>query len=318
MSKWLYDRLIARGDQAKSRFAFQGTVNWMTALRRLCEDGQFERSNLRTRYQSIQRRAPNEDADTLVFDNLLMSFHNAAALVEMAKEDALSTPLVISATVAWYYSIYFSTSAMVAGTSGSQQEAHALTAKVWHNDIIRNNIAIKPFDLSLNTLVHSSVTEEIERLRNGNSYDLNTKPEDENSAFGATCSYLKGTAAYEKKKVEKIVKKSKEFKELNVDNFRTKDAQKLRDSKLANGNVNFLTQAIRFRGKANYRDSIYLSYGEDRSAQIKEFINDLSIVSISCAKMASAYSERKVTQTNWDSFISDIGRNLQFDIEFMD
>lgn len=316
MEKWLLKRLFENNnDQPVPRFAFQSTVNWMASLSILSKSELFSDENLNKHYQYVQRRKPNNDADTWTFENILMALHNIAALDEMSSAHVNKVAIVRSAIVAWYYAIYYSASAMVAAASGSKQETHALTAKVWQNDIVNNDLAVYPFGLRLNTLVQKDVKNEVIRLRNGNNFELVNYPQSESDAWGAVCGYLSGTADYEKWRIEERVRNSKEFKNLNVENFRTKAARELRDAKLKDGIVNFLVQAFRYRGKANYRDSIYLSYGENRSDTISIFVQNLDVVATVFFKMACHYIPRRVDKQSWNDFSRDLQNNLTIKID---
>lgn len=128
---------------------------------------------------------------------------------------------------------------------------------------------------------------------------------------------MKGTHSYKKWEAEERVKNSKEFKALNVENFRKKVAQELRDKTLDKGQVNFLIQAFRYRGKANYRDSIFLSYGNNNKNTIEQFVNDLNIVSAGFIRAASHYCSVRVEKGTWKLFVNDIRNNtrLSLDIE---
>ena len=244
-----------------------------------------------------------------------MALHNIAALNEMSSDYVNKVAIVRSAIVAWYYAVYYSASGMVAAASGSKQETHAATAKVWQNDIVNKNLAISPFGLRLNTLVQKDVKSEIASLRNGNNFDLVNSPQTESDAWGAVYGYLSGTADYEKWRIEERVRDSKEFKKLNVNNFRTKAARELRDTKLKSGIVNFLVQAFRYRGKANYRDSIYLSYGESRSDIISIFVKNLGVVATTFSQMACFYISRRVDKQSWNDFSQDLQNNLTIKID---
>ena len=124
----------------------------------------------------------------------------------------------------------------------------------------------------MNSIASSDVENNIILLRNGNNYTLNKLPHNEIEALGGLFSYLKGTAEFEREKMENRILNMNEFKALGVNNFRTKKARKYRDNKLSKITINFLTQSFRYRGKANYRDSIYLSYGEDNSKLLNNFL----------------------------------------------
>ena len=314
MGKWVLKRLFDVGNQATPRFAYQSTVNWMSALAMLCESELYSRNKLKAFYQNVQRRKVNREADTWVYENILMALHNVAALDEMSKEGSDQNAIVRSAIIAWYYAVYYSSSAMVAAASGTKQETHAATIRVWQNDIVGNNWAIGPFGLSLNTLVKKEVENIIKSLRNGNDFQLVNNPQNEREAWGAVYSYLSGTAGYEKWRMEEDIRDRGDLKKLGVKDFRTKKAKSLRDSKLEKGIVNFLTQAFRYRGKANYRDSIYLSYGEDRTESIKVLVENLNSVAATFLKCACFYSSKRVEKGGWDSFIVDLKQNLKIDI----
>lgn len=317
MSNWLLDRLFDAGNQAEPRFAFQGTVNWMRALSEIIDNGACSSDELEFLYQKVQRRSVNRDADTLVFENMHMAYHNLASLKAMNDDAIDKYDICRSAIVSWYYSIYFAASAMVAASSGSIQETHALTAKVWQADIVEKKLIPYPFDLYLSSLVTSKAEDEISVYRRDNDYNLNDYANDPEVAHGAIVSYLKGTHSYKKWEAEKKIKSSKAFKALNVENFRKKVAQELRDTTLDKGQVNFLIQAFRYRGKANYRDSIFLSYGENHQNTIEKFVNDLNNVSVGFIRAASHYCSVRVEKGTWELFVDDIRINtrLSLDVE---
>jgi hypothetical protein len=313
MADWLLNRLFAAGDQPTPRFAVQSTLNWMRALTILVSSKDFSPEELEAFYSSVVRRHSNEEADTRAFESLLMALHNVSALNAM---QSVGHPydVVRTAIVAWYYTIYESASAMTLAASGATAEQHAKTSRIWHSDIVQMGYAVGPFGLHLNTLVEKDVKLLVKTLRNGSSFLLVDSPNTYEQAWGAACAYVGGTADYEKWKVEERVRASSEFKSLSVDSFRTNAARDLRDKKLASGQVNFLDQAFRYRGKANYRDSIYLSYGANRTDAIAQFLNDLFIVSCAFLKMAQHYVSRRVEASSWRHFVADLDINCRIQI----
>lgn len=315
MAQWLLNRLFDAKEQPKPRFAFQGTVNWMRALSILVENGSFEHEKIKAHYKSVSRRKANPAADTSIFENIMMALHNQASLVRLTEDATHPYDVCRSAIISWYYSTYFTCSAMIAAASGSKQETHAHTAKVWQSDIVDAGLVMSPFSLSLSSLVEKVIEAEISIRRGGNEYDLNTHPENDDEAWGAVVSYLKGTWDYEKWRIEERVKSSREFKAHGVANFRTKAARELRDEQLAKHGVNYLIQAFRFRGKANYRDSIFLSYGHDNSEKIEIFVQDLEKVSRTFQRMAACYLSRRVEKDTWPEFIADLEENSRLSIE---
>ena len=314
MSQWLLDRLFEAKDQAEPRFAFQGTVNWMRAVAEAVDSGSTNDEKLTAIYSGVQRRPVNKSADTSVFENIFMAHHNLASLQSLNDDIESPYDTCRSAIVAWYYATYFSASAMVAASSGSTQETHAATAKVWQADIVEKDLIPYPFNMYLSSLVSKTMEDEIKEYRQDNRYDLNDRAEDTEMAHGALVSYLKGTHSYKKWEAEERIKTSREFKALGVDNFRKKVARELRDKVLDRGHVNYLVQAFRFRGKANYRDSIFLSYGPDQEDIIRQFIKDLLNASRGFIRSAAYYSSKRVERGAWSEFISDIEENSQLSI----
>lgn len=315
MAQWLLNRLFDTKDQPKPRFAFQGTVNWMRALAILVENGSFEDQKIKNHYKAVCRRKPNPEADTFVFENMMMAFHNQASLVRLTEDATHPYDVCRSAIISWYYGTYFTCSAMIAAASGSKQKAHAHTAKVWQSDIVDHGLVMTPFSLSLSSLVKKTVEAEISTYRGSNKYDLNTYAENDDQAWGAVVSYLKGTWEYEKWRVEEKLKASREFKALGVNSFRTKRARELRDEQLAKKGVNYLIQAFRYRGKANYRDSIFLSYGNDNPEKVKILVQNLEKVSRAFQRMAACYLSRRVEKGAWSAFIADLQANSRLSLE---
>lgn len=308
---WLLDRLFDQGDQPTPKYAFQGTVNWMRALAIYTDGDEFSHESLRNFYTHIQRRSPNEAGDTLALECLTMAMHNISALGSM-KEIENPYPIVRTAIVSWYYATYYSSKAMLAASSGADPQTHALAGKIFQSEIVGKGLVKRPFDLSITNLIPSNVNNAIDSLRAGNTLDLNTLPENEEMAFGALCSYLRGTAEYEQWRLEEQVKSSSQYKKGGFNSFRTNAAKVLRDAKLSPANVNYLVQAFRYRGKANYRDAIYLSYGSDQSDQLNQFVEDLSAVSRAYALMAAHFLAKRIVRSDWEAFVEDIGTHAQF------
>jgi hypothetical protein len=314
MAEWLLQQLFATGDQPKPRFALQSTLNWMRALAILVTDRGFTFAELDSHYAAVERRAQDVKSDTGAFENLLMAMHNVTALQTLGNDSKNPYNVVRSAIIAWYYTIYESSIAMIRAASGGKAKQHAKTARIWRADIVQRNWAVGPFSLHLDTLIPSDVKTRIIELRDGCDFALVKSPVSYSDAWGAVCAYLSRTADYEKWKIEEEVRDSREFKDLKTNSFRTEAARQLRDSRLRKGHVNFLVQAFRYRGKANYRDSIYLSYGANREPAIRQFLTDLVSVGSAFLRMASCYVNRRVDASCWQHFLSDLNDNCLFDI----
>ncbi|MEY9593066.1 hypothetical protein ABIA06_005357 [Bradyrhizobium yuanmingense] len=111
-------------------------------------------------------------------------------------------------------------------------------------------------------------------------------------AWGCCAEYLSGTAGWERSNVEERVRETAQFKALGVSDFRTKAARELRDISYVLRGISFLHQASRYRGKANYRDAIYLAYGTSVPNQLSGFVDDMLVVLKGFAAMASGLRRR--------------------------
>ncbi len=315
MPQWLYERLANESTNWHPDFAFRNSVRWAVALARLCEHGQFEDGALRAFYEHTRRRAVNRVADNLTFESLLMAAHNLASLSATKNGDHTQIDQARSGTITWYYGIYYAASAMLAASDGSNQKDHAGTARAWGRQIVTQTYVVAPFNYATSTLVKSEYEDEIARMRAGNRYSLNDPPNDDESALGGCISYLEGTASRDREIIEDRIRSSRDFANLGYRDFRTKAARGFRDQQLAGRQTNFLNQAIRYRGKANYRDSIYLSYGQDRQGQIEQMIDGLEVTLRCFLRMACRFAERRVERGTWTLLCDDLQNHCIFSLD---
>lgn len=309
---WLLDRLFTHHEQPTPRFAFQGTVNWLRALAIATAPPDFEDAALRTFYSRVARRTPNPPADTLAYECLLMAMSQAASAQHLSSAPGNEYDACRSAIVAWYYAIYYASKAMMAAKSGADRQTHAEAARVFQTDLIAPGLVKYPFDFSVTNLVPTVSQPQINALRGGSVSDLNAAPTTALEARGALCSYLKGTCDYRKWELEERVRKSSAFRALRVTNFLRADARALRDAALSPESVNFLSQAFRYRGKANYRDAIYLSYGTNNAAAIGVLNADLAATSLAFVRMSAHFVTRRVEAGTWTDFAADVMAQARF------
>lgn len=309
---WLLDRLFSHQDQPKPRFAFQGTVNWLRALAIASAPPAFEDASLRPFYAHVMRRAANQPADTLAYECLLMAMAQAAAAMHLSTAPGNVYDACRSAIVTWYYAIYYAGKGMLAAKTGADPQTHAEAARVFQTEIVVPGLAKYPFDLSVTGLVPTAVQRQIDALRGGSASDLNAVPTNALEARGALCSYLKGTCEYRQWELENRVKKSGQYRALGVTNFRTAAARALRDAALGSESVNILSQAFRYRGKANYRDAIYLSYGANNVASVATLNTDLSQSAMAFVRMAAHYVSRRVEAGTWTDYAADVMAQARF------
>ena len=88
----------------------------------------------------------------------------------------------------------------------------------------------------------------------------------------------------------------------------------MRDKALSKKTVCFLHQAIRYRGKANYREALYLAHGLGTDAYLKDFIDDLSSVLRAYVSIAGAFASKRLGSALWADFNADVERYRSFTV----
>jgi hypothetical protein len=148
-------------------------------------------------------------------------------------------------------------------------------------------------------------------IRNGSRFDVNNRPTSLDEATGACASYLSGTRTYREWQITEDMK-ARELRKLGLADFRTKQARQLRDARLAGKTLGFVHQAFRYRGKANYRDALFLTYEAQVGTVLDGFIADLATVLNAFVIAAGAFCSRRVSKADWLAFIDDLEGHLQF------
>ncbi|NBX03455.1 MAG: hypothetical protein EBR02_05260 [Alphaproteobacteria bacterium] len=286
----------------------------MRSLVILCQEKEVNFDNARSFYNGVTKHSFNEHQENTVFEQLLFGLHQLSGLMAL---QSISNNADISriGIVAWYYGIYHACSAMITAQSGTMQETHAGTAKAWDNQLSLRGLVMEPFALRVSSLVKTVYESEIAALKAGNDFVLTTRPTSADDAYGGCCSYLSGTAKWSKWNVEQEILGSKEFKALDVPDFRTKDARLLRDARLTGKTISFLHQAYRYRGKANYREAFFLGYGGARTEKLLSgYADDLGEVLAAFLSMAGAFCSKRLGKDLWASFIEDVEGSRAFSI----
>lgn len=312
MQRWLLHRLFAE-DQPSPHFAFYGTVNWMRSLGLLVDDAGFSAEDLRKFYSHVERRPANRSADTVVFENIFLAFNHLAGLLAITEVESgydVCRPAISS----WYNCVHASAAGMVAAYNGQRVDNSEQLAVSWQ-ELVAFNLVRMPFSPATSTLVKIDAESEIEALRQGNSFDLTSTASNATEAWGGVMSYLHGTAKFEREQMEEVIKSSAEFLELGVSDFRKKVARELRDARLSTRPANFISQASRYAGKASYRDSIFLSYGDDHESEIDRFLTDIGDVAQAFLTMACVYCSKRTEASAWEAFVDDIEANSRVSLE---
>jgi hypothetical protein len=171
------------------------------------------------------------------------------------------------------------------------------------------NLVPKPFSYRLTTMVEKDADIELASLRGGSSFQLRERPLTPADADAGCVAYLSGTRKYRQWHLEEELK-LKELPKLRVDNFRSAKARQLRDSRLAGKSLGFIHQAFRYRGKANYRDALFLTYEAHVGTTLDGFIPDLESVLRAFVSIAGAFCARRVSRADWQAFLDDLTAHL--------
>jgi hypothetical protein len=316
----LYDRFRNQGTVSEPdgipdpRYALPSTVHWMRAYAVLIKDEALDFQKSDDFYRSIQKASLTAQQENSVFEHLLLAVHQLAALRAMSQSPA-QADIARAASVAWYYGIYAAVTAMVAAQDGSVQDNHTKTANAWDRQFVAQSKVPHPFDLRVSTLVKKKAEIEIDALRRGPKANLVHQPVTVDDAHQAICGYLSGTRGWWAWRLEEEIKLGKEFRQLGLSNFRTKQAQELRDARLSKQCISFAHQAIRFRGKANYREALYLAHGRSVETVVSDFAGDMADVLEAFTALTGAYCFRRLGPRLCNGFLADLDRNRSFSID---
>lgn len=314
----LYNRIIKQGTinepygKFSPYFALPATVNWMRALRILAEDEGIDFSAATSFYAKQGKRKMDVLVENTVLEQLILGLHHLSAL-DQFQNGTKAADYARVGVLAWYYGIANAASAMTVAQSGDFKEDHAGTARLWDEQIASRGRAMVPFSWRVGSLVKKTRKAEVDALRSGSSVRKPwSRAFTKDDALGAAAGYLSGSAEWYAWKAEENLKCSHDFKKLRVDNFRTKVARTLRDKWLDRKSVGFVHQAARYRGKANYREALFLAYGAGTKTALSGYVEDMHAVLKAFLAMAGAFACRKLGKRLWSEFVTDVDENKAF------
>lgn len=321
----LYHRITEEGTLLepsgvpKPNFSLPSTINWMRCLAILVQDEALDFKTANIFYSRISRKTSTNQEQNTIFQQLLFAIHQVSAL-QALKLVPNKADVARVGIVAWYYGIYAAASAMITAQDGSFQEDHTGTATAWSRQFAMLNLLMHPFNLKITSLEKKKADSELGILRTHvNTYSLtSSSPIDKDDAYSGCISYLSGNVDWWTWKICEDLKTSADFKKLGVADFRTKKARDLRDKKLINRNVTFLHQAIRYRGKANYREALYLGYGSNVKPFVENYIDDLYIVLSGFVAMAGTFCSKRLGKSLWGEFVANLEAQRAFSTSLLD
>jgi hypothetical protein len=122
------------------------------------------KDELRNSYQNIDKRLDEKEPDTEMFTRILMGLHYLKALNAIPEEKACI--MSRSAIIDWYYGVYNAAQAMLYAQEKQAGLNHSKVIRQWYNSIVQNELALHPFDLSVDSLVKKRYEEKIENHPN--------------------------------------------------------------------------------------------------------------------------------------------------------
>lgn len=313
----LYDRIVGQGTinepegKPDPRFALPATVNWMRALAILVDHHGVDFATARTLYGSVGKRPMAQKVENTIFEQLFLALHHLSALEQM-QAVGLPADLGRVGVLAWYYGISNAASAMVAAQCDQFQEDHAGTARHWDRVIAMPGLAMEPFAWRVSSLLERNFNLEVQAYKAGSSGTLQRKPRNATEARGAAAEYLSGSAKWYVWLTCKNLCEHRDFKGLGVSDFRTKAARELRHRWLADRSVGFLHMASRYRGKANYREALFLGHGTSSGIHLEGFVANQAKVLRGFLAMAGGFASRKLGKSNWEAFAADVDTHRAF------
>lgn len=318
----LYERIVGQGTinepegKPDPQFALPSTVNWMRSLALLVSNARVDFTAATTFYSALGKRDMGGLVENTVMEQLFLSLHHLSALHAMAEKKPAADFCRLG-ILAWYYGIANAASAMIAAQNGSFQEDHAGTARVWDTEIAARSLAMEPFSWRVSSLLERTYKSEVEVYRAGSQQLLLSSPMSSEQARGAAGSYLSGSAKWHVWKTTEDIRQTSEFKKLGVDDFRTKAARELRDKWLSRRSIGFIHQAARYRGKANYREALFLAYGKIEPT-LEGFLSDQAQVLKAFLAMSGAFASRKLGKALWKDFVADVEKKRAFSLSTAD
>lgn len=308
MTYWLYEKLKIERPEIEPMFSLQSSVNWIKSLsfeineeHGLTVLDQF--NSCRNVFGTVSRRngavplAP-------IFSPLFHSLTYTVSLISLAERNATGPWMFSSGVITWYYAVYNAFKSLLASLDGRETETHSLLIRSLNGQGLRRNLP-HPFNVVATrtngedyaiTFPHYPATNRVDIAQ---AFDNQRQ-----TARGMIWTYLNGTAKWEVEKIkERLIAEGKAL------NFRTKVARDLRDRRLP-AEINFMNCAFRYRGKANYRDSIFIAYGQDNNRLNPDYISNLMVVARFAFLCALAYAEKRVGRKSVQEFLDDL--NLHF------
>jgi len=312
MSHWLFQQILQEEADRAPQQALQSTLNWMRALS--LELVAAHGASAPEQFQScLKRFRDNTEGGgsslsyQAVFEPMCSSLTNALAICTRAGVQSLPPWTIPGAIVEWYYAHYMAVRSMLAASPQEVEDTHASVIKAFGASLRRKMPC--PLDM-VATWVKNEDFDKVLPGRPGiRGVDLaSSAPVSRSAAQQMLVGYLSGTTDREVDMLKQRLRKDHGMKD-----FRKQDARKIRDDAIQKRKreINFMHCAFRYRGKANYRDAIYIVYGSRPLNEQKEFLDALAMSARFAFLCSLAFARVRLGKEAPEAFLADLARNLR-------
>jgi len=310
MPHWLYQNVLAIDDERAPQFALQSTQNWIRALRFEidAEHGtdlvaQFSSCSriFSARTQALSVAPPLAE----VFEPLFGSLNYMLSAGTFADQPQAPSWCQPTAVIAWYYATYMASRAMFAASGLQVGDKHAAAERSFVSNL--RQVLPHPLNMVARRTTGEKYESALPSYPGVASFDLTKAFQPVRAVSqGMLLQYLTGTASYHTGRTkERILADNR----LGFTDFRTQAARSLRDSRLA-AEIGLMHCAYRYRGKANYRDAIYLTYGS-RPQDATQLLSDLAGAARFAFACALALVHRRLGAGVVGQFARDLEQHLR-------
>ncbi len=304
MAHWLYDEIKKKHKSWDPRRAQNSTILWALALAHevqaengLTASEQFESclSLLKKNTQGAQRHLGTPEVFGPLFSSLTFTLDLCSRKVGECPTWALP-----SAIVAWYYAHYGTLRSMLAASNVGVEESHAKSIRSF-GSCLRNRLP-HPYNMRARWIKNEEFDVDLPNYSGTQSRSLIGKFDGKRiTAREMLVGYLKGTATRELELIKSDIKSRNK----TITDFFSGRAKSARDNRMQGTEFNVMHCAFRYRGKANYRDSLYLSYGSIPIHEQDEFVQALATTARFSFLMGVALARLKAGEADTRSFLSE-------------
>lgn len=311
MTHWLYQEILSEDSDREPQLALQSTVNWARSLAsEICaEHGETvnaqHESCLRLFRKNTQGGGTNLGTQA-IFEPLFSALTNTLSVVSSCLDEAGTRPWSVPGVIVdWYYATYTAMRSMLAANGIRASDTHSGVIKAVGSSL-RARLP-HPLNMQAQWLRNENFSKELPNYPGVASCDLTVAfSSDRPTAQGMLLGYLSGTRTREVGAAKAQLRKKHGFRD-----FRTKSAREIRDEALQSKVYNFMHCAFRYRGKANYRDAIYIAYGSRPLQHRDDFLRALAVSSKFMFVCALALIRLRIGESTLRAFLDDIAVNLR-------